>query len=68
MFGNKFYPIIQGEYAIVYGDYNMTMNKMLKVVELSLYGCGYDVNNAQIKRSEPGIRIHIGQVGVIYIV
>lgn len=68
MFGNNFHTIIQGEYAIVYGDYNMTMNKMLKVVELSLYGCGYDVKNAQIKRSEAGIRIHIGQVGVIYIV
>ena len=68
MFGNKFYPIIQGEYAIVYGDYNMTMNKMLKVVELSLYSCGYDAPNAQITRSETGIRIHIEQVGVIYIV
>lgn len=67
-FGNNFHTIIQGKYAIVYGDYDITMNKMLKVVELSLYGCGYDVNNAQIKRSEAGIRIHIGQVGVIYIV
>lgn len=67
-FGGKFHPIIHGKYAIVYGDYDITMNKMLKVVELSLYGCGYDVKNAQIKRNEAGIRIHIGQVGVIYIV
>ena len=67
-FGDKFHTIIHGEYAIVYGDYDITMNKMLKVVELSLYGCGYDVKNTQITRSETGIRIHIGQVGVIYIV
>ena len=67
-FGGNFHAIIHGEYAIVYGDYDITMNKMLKVVELSLYGCGYDVKNAQIKRNEAGIRIHIGQVGVIYIV
>ena len=68
MFGNKFHPIIQGKYAIVYGDYDATRNKMLKVVELSLYGCGYDAKNIQITRDEAGIRIHIGQVGVIYIV
>lgn len=67
-FGDKFHTIIHGEYAIVYGDYDITMNKMLKLVELSLYGCGYDAKNTQITRSEAGIRIHIGQVGVIYIV
>lgn len=67
-FGGNFHAIIHGEYAIVYGDYDITMNKMLKLVELSLYGCGYDVKNAQITRSEAGIRIHIWQVGVIYIV
>lgn len=67
-FGDNFYTIIHGEYAIVYGDYDITMNKMLKVVELSLYGYGYDAKNIQITRSEAGIRIHIWQVGVIYIV
>lgn len=60
IFGDKFHPIIQGKYAIVYGDYDITMNKMLKVVELFLYGCGYDVKNAQIKRYAGCIRINIG--------
>lgn len=66
-FGGKFHAIIHGEYAIVYGDYDITMNKMLKVVELSLYGCGYDVKNAQIKRYAGGILINIGGFRNIYI-
>ena len=68
MFGNNFHTIIQGKYAIVYGDYDITMNKMLKVVELSLCGCGYDIKNAQIKRYAGGIWINIGGFRNIYII